>query len=208
MRIWSDSFKDGQPMPERLAVCKLDPKSHVTFADNLSPHIAWADLPEGTKSLVLTCVDPDVPTSAEKVNKEGMTVPASLARADFVHWVLVDLDPRKGSLAEGEFCKGVTPHGKNGPAGLEGTRHGKNDYTMWFAGDADMGGTWFGYDGPAPPWNDEILHHYRFTLYALDVARCPVDGEFDRDAVKKALDGHILGEASITGIYTLNPALR
>jgi Raf kinase inhibitor-like YbhB/YbcL family protein len=197
MRIWSDSFKDGEPMPDRLAVCKPNPNSHVEFTDNLSPHIAWADLPEGTKSLVLTCVDPDAPTSAEKVNKEGMTVPASLPRTNFVHWVLVDLDPAKGSLAEGEFCKGVTPHGKSGPAGVGGTRHGKNDYTMWFAADDNMKGTWFGYDGPAPPWNDELIHRYRFTLYALD-----------RDAVMNALDGHILGEAAVTGTYTVNPALR
>jgi len=31
-----------------------------------------------------------------------------------------------------------------------------------------MKGTYFGYDGPAPPWNDSVVHHYAFTLYAVD----------------------------------------
>ena len=35
-------------------------------------------------------------------------------------------------------------------------------------------GNYFGYDGPCPPWNDAIPHHYVFTLYALDVARLDV----------------------------------
>ena len=51
-----------------------------------------------------------------------------------------------------------------------GARQGINDYTGWFAGDKDMAGNYFGYDGPCPPWNDEIPHRYVFTLYALDVA--------------------------------------
>jgi phosphatidylethanolamine-binding protein (PEBP) family uncharacterized protein len=44
----------------------------------------------------------------------------------------------------------------------------------WFAGDNDMRGDYYGYDGPCPPWNDEIVHRYVFTLFALDVAeaRC------------------------------------
>ena len=32
-----------------------------------------------------------------------------------------------------------------------------------------MSGDYFGYDGPCPPWNDSIVHHYVFTVYALDV---------------------------------------
>ena len=30
-----------------------------------------------------------------------------------------------------------------------------------------MGGTYRGYDGPAPPWNDQRVHRYHFTLFAL-----------------------------------------
>ena len=34
-----------------------------------------------------------------------------------------------------------------------------------------MFGDYYGYDGPCPPWNDELVHRYVFTLYALDVAQ-------------------------------------
>ncbi len=70
-----------------------------------------------------------------------------------------------------------------------------------------MGGNYFGYDGPCPPWNDEILHHYVVTLYALDCARCPVSGTFKGGEVLKAIEGYVLAKASLTGIYTLSPKL-
>ena len=68
-----------------------------------------------------------------------------------------------------------------------------------------MGGRYFGYDGPCPPWNDEIVHHYHFTLYALDCARCPVDGELRADDVRNAIAGHVLDQAEIVGTYAINP---
>ena len=120
---------------------------------------------------------------------------------------LVDLKPDGSPIAEGEFSSAVTPRGKKGPEAPRGARQGINNYTNWFAGDKDMGGDYFGYDGPCPPWNDEILHHYVFTLYALDSATCSVSGAFKGGDVLKAIEGHVLAEASLTGIYTLNPKL-
>ena len=70
-----------------------------------------------------------------------------------------------------------------------------------------MAGDYFGYDGPCPPWNDSIVHHYIFTLYALDIARVPVNGKFTGQQVRDAIRGSILAEAQITGLYTLNPAM-
>ena len=67
-----------------------------------------------------------------------------------------------------------------------------------------MRGDYFGYDGPCPPWNDEIVHHYIFTLYALDVERLPIEGKFTGVQTRAALYGHILAEARLTGLYTLN----
>jgi len=70
-----------------------------------------------------------------------------------------------------------------------------------------MAGAYFGYDGPCPPWNDAIVHRYVFTLYALDIASVPLDGEFTGQQVRAAIDGHVLDQASFSGSYTLNPAL-
>jgi Raf kinase inhibitor-like YbhB/YbcL family protein len=143
------------------------------------------------------------------VNKEGRTVAASLARVEFFHWVLIDLPADTAPIARGEFSDGVTARGKPGPAAPRGARQGVNDYTGWFAGDREMAGNYFGYDGPCPPWNDEIaFHRYVFTLYALDVARLDVSGVFNGAQARSALAAHALAQASVTGRYTLNPSAR
>ena len=208
MKLTSTSFEDGARIPAEYAFCAPDPKSHVTLSKNRNPQLAWSDLPMGTQSLALICHDYDVPSQGDDVNKEGRSIPASLPRVDFFHWVLVDLDPHSGAIAAGEFSDGVKARGKSGPGGPRGTRQGINDYTMWFASDKDMKGDYFGYDGPCPPWNDTIPHHYVFTLYALDVAQLQVTGNFRGPDVLAAMKGHVLGEAKLTGVYSLNPAVN
>ena len=42
---------------------------------------------------------------------------------------------------------------------------------------------------------------------ALDLERCPVEGAFTGAQVREAIAGHVLGQASITGSYTLNRRL-
>lgn len=205
MKLTSRSFGNNQRIPAEFAFCAPDPKSHVALSNNRNPDLSWSDLPAGTKSLVLVCHDYDVPSKPDDVNQEGRSIPASLPRIDFYHWVLVDLEPGSGAIKAGEFSDGVTARGKPGPDGPRGTRQGVNDYTMWFAGDKDMAGNYFGYDGPCPPWNDSIIHHYVFTLYALDVAKCPVQGIFRGSDVLAAIKGHVVGQAQLTGTYSLNP---
>ena len=151
------------------------------------------------------CPHPDVPSRGDDVNQEGRTVPADLARVDFTHWVLVDIDPELEEIPDGAFSSGVTAGGKEGPESPYNTRQGVNSYTEWFADDPEMSGNYYGYDGPCPPWNDSIVHHYHFTLYALDVARCSVAGRFRRPEVLAAIEGHVLGEARLVGTYSLNP---
>lgn len=208
MKLSSRSFEDGDWIPGKYAFCVPAEQGHVCLGGNVSPHLAWADVPEGTRSFVLICHDPDVPSSGDDVNQEGRNVPASLPRVDFFHWVLVDLPAGTREIAEGTFSTEVTPGGKPGPDAVQGTRQGVNDYTAWFAGDESMKGNYYGYDGPCPPWNDELLHHYVFTLFALDVVHCPVEERFDGAGVRAAIAGHVLAEARLTGVYSLNPALR
>jgi len=207
MKLTSSNFTDNGRIPGALAFAVPDPAQHVALSSNRNPHLKWSDAPKGTQSFVVICHDYDVPTKPDDVNKEGRVVPKSLPRADFFHWLLVDVPASMTEIREGEYSNGVTPRGKKGPEAAHGARQGINDYSAWFAGDKDMGGDYFGYDGPCPPWNDEILHHYVFTVYALDVPRLGVSGSFTGKDVLKAMEGHILDRAAITGIYTLNPAL-
>ena len=66
-----------------------------------------------------------------------------------------------------------------------------------------MKGTYFGYDGPAPPWNDSVVHHYTFTLYAINVAKLDVNGDLTGTNVREALSGHILAQAKKSRAPTL-----
>lgn len=210
MIIVSASFKDQQALPAEFAFCVPDPKTHCTLGANRNPHFSWSDAPAGTQSLALICHDPDVPSKPDDVNQEGRSIPATLPRVNFYHWVMVDLDPATIEIQAGEFSNGVSVRGKAGPLvpnNPNGMRHGANDYTVWFATDNDMSGDYYGYDGPCPPWNDSIVHHYVFTLYALDVAKCDVSGAFKGADVLAAIKGHVLAEARITGLYSLNPAV-
>ena len=209
MKFWSDSFKDGAVIPGKFGFCIIDPATHVRMSANHNPHFAWQALPPATRSLALLCHDPDVPSRGDDVNQEGKSVPADLPRVDFFHWSLVDIAPGTSVITEAQFSQAVTPRGKPGPqmADAPGLRHGMNDYTGWFLSDPDMSGEYFGYDGPCPPWNDSIVHRYVFTLYALDVERLPVEGKFTGQQARAALEGHILAQAQITGMYTLNPFL-
>ena len=207
MNLTVTGIADGAPIPGEYALCVPDPDTHATFAPNRNPALQWADVPEGTASFVVLMWDRTVPTSGEDVNQEGREVPPDLPRTDFFHWVLVDLGKDVRSIGEGEFSDGVTARGKDGPEGPAGTRQGLNDYTGWFAGDPDMEGQYFGYDGPCPPWNDSLVHEYVFAVCALDVARVAVDGDFTGGEVREAIEGRVLGEASIVGTYALNPRL-
>jgi hypothetical protein len=207
VKLWSDSWANGDRISPKYAAGRLDVQGSVGFSDNVNPHLAWSELPAGTKSLVLICHDFDVPSKGDDVNKTDREIPSDLPRVDFFHWVLVDLPPAVTRIAEGEFSRGFTPRGKPGPAAAHGARQGINDYTGWFAGDAERAGNYFGYDGPFPPFNDSLVHHYVFTLYALDVARLPVEGTFTGAQVRAALAGHVLDAATYSGTYTLNRRL-
>jgi hypothetical protein len=208
MKLTSQSFRDGGAIPGRCAFAVADPKAHVRLADNRNPHLAWTDAPPATKSFVLLVTDPDAPTRPDDVNQEGRTVPKSLPRGDFIHWAMVDIPAALTKLDEGACSQGVTARGKPQPKGPAGARQGVNDYTSWFKGDKDMDGTYRGYDGPCPPWNDEIPHRYRFELHALDLERCPVREPFTAADVRQAIAGHSLAQAAITGLYALNPAVK
>ena len=68
-----------------------------------------------------------------------------------------------------------------------------------------------GYDGPCPPAVQPFVHHYVFTVYALDTslelkgsANFPASAETLYHALIRAgREGHILASASIAGLYSV-----
>ena len=203
MRIRSDSFEHGGTFPDEFAMGTPD-----GFGGNRNPHLAWDEVPEGARSFVVMCVDPDVPTVAELVGRDGVEIPVHQPRTDFVHWVMADIPAGVREIAAGSASDGVTKAGKRDPAGPQGARQGLNDYTGWFEGDADMGGDWLGYDGPYPPGNDLRMHRYFFRVFALDVERLDVPDRFTAGDALRAMQGHVLAEAAIHGTYSLNPVAK
>jgi len=204
MRVSSQLFHDYGFMPDECAFGLLTPDKQYRDGPNRNPDLTWDDLPKGTRSLVLINDDLDVPVNLDTFNKEGRLVSYEQQRRILCHWVLIDLDPDSGPIRLGEFSDGVTVGGKPGPAGPRGTRQGINGYTAWLKNDPIKKGDYFGYDGPCPPWNDEIPHRYVFKLFALDVPRLRVTSVFEKPAVVEAMRGHILGHASVTGLYKFN----
>jgi Raf kinase inhibitor-like YbhB/YbcL family protein len=199
MKIRSDSFEHRHRIPVEFAAGQATADGYG-FAPNRNPHLAWDDVPANTQSFALLCIDPDVPTDASPPR-----IPVAQPRTDFTHWAMVDIPADVREIAAGSCSDGVTPRGKREPRGPTGSRQGLNDYTGWFANDPDMRGDWRGYDGPFPPPHDLRLHRYFFRVFALDVAGLDVPERFTAADVQHAMQGHVLGEASIYGTYSLNP---
>lgn len=55
-----------------------------------------------------------------------------------------------------------------------------------------------GYNGPCPL--PDKAHKYVFTLYALDTT-LQLPSEYSKLEIRKAMKGHILAEAKLTGLY-------
>jgi len=209
MHIRSKSFHDMQPIPAEFAFGRPGEDGEpCVLSSNRNPHLTWSDVPDATRSFVITCIDVDAPSVGDNVNQPGRSVSASLPRVEFVHWLMIDIPTEYREFGAGACAEGVTPRGKREPVGPPGSRQGINDYTGWFAGDPEMAGDYYGYDGPCPPWNDERLHHYHFRVHALDIETLGLSGRFDLAAVREAMHGHVLAEATTIGTYTLNAALR
>ena len=111
MRLTSSAFEDGGAIPAR----------YTGDAEDVSPALSWADVPEGTKSFALICHDPDAP----------LVKPGSYG---FVHWVLYGIPGNASELAEGvaDCVQGVNDFGNSGyggPAPPPG--HGTHHYFFW-----------------------------------------------------------------------------
>ncbi len=98
--ITSSSFADGQPIPKR----------YTCDGENISPPLAWHELPDATKSIPIIVDD-----TLSRRNPLA-------AKITVIHWVLYDLPAQNNALPE-NVAKDITfPNGaKQGPNDLEST---------------------------------------------------------------------------------------
>jgi Raf kinase inhibitor-like YbhB/YbcL family protein len=206
LRVHVDSFRNGGMIPSKYVFCVPKAEGHSGPGQDISPRISWSRGPRGTKSYAIILYDTDAPAAdRDKMNKEGFTLTSSVPRRDFYHWVLVDIPANVRSLRQGEDSNARILHGKPATPAPVGMR-GLNDYTKATAANPAMKGEYYGYDGPCPPWNDENLHHYHFTVYALSVKTLDLQPGFDGPAALAAMKGKVLAKGELLGIYTQNPA--
>jgi Raf kinase inhibitor-like YbhB/YbcL family protein len=203
--IESRSFGGGQRIPERHAFAVPDGNGKAKPAGgNVSPHLRWHGEPDGTRSFALVCVDHDVPAQMERMNSEDETIEPDAPRQSFSHWVVADVPAEVHEVPEGAASEGIVPGGKpTGETGFGG-RTGANGYTEFLADDDEMSGTYGNYDGPFPPWNDELEHRYRFRVYALDVPSLDLPEDFTLEHLQGAMAGHALDEGELVGLYSLH----
>jgi Raf kinase inhibitor-like YbhB/YbcL family protein len=147
-------------------------------------------------------MDPDAPTDKSQANLPDNPIPVDFPRGTFYHWTLANLPASVTEIAAGSHSSGITPRGKPAGATPSGGVQGQNSYTAWFDGDPDMAGTYCGYDGPCPPFNDERIHGYHFIVYAVDVPTLDLPEAFTADDLHAALAGHVLGHAVLIGTYS------
>lgn len=98
------------------------------------------------------------------------------AARGWIHWLVVDLPADTTSLAEGAS-------GRSMPKGARELTNGFGRV---------------GYDGPQPPPGTGS-HEYVATVYALDVHSLDVGANATADDVRRAMQGHVLAEASYRG---------
>lgn len=209
MRLDSATLADGRPIDEAHAVATptTDGKAEMAGADR-SPHLRWSGEPGGTRSFAISVVDPDVPADRTRMGVEGLLLGDDEPRVEFAHWLVADLPTDVHEMPEGAGGNGFVAHGRTpGPTTVGGVQ-GQNGYRGLFEGNHDLEGTYVGWNGPFPPWNDERVHRYVTTVYALDVPTIGLGSGFDLDAFRAAIEGHVLATAEIVPTYTLNPSLR
>jgi Raf kinase inhibitor-like YbhB/YbcL family protein len=109
---------------------------------------------------------------------------ANKTTADTLHWTAFNIPGTASGLAEGLGSGDLADGMRNGP-GIMAQR--------------GMPAGYFGPGaGPGP------IHHYVFEFYALD-AKLDLAADTTRDALLKAMDGHIIGKAAWFGRFHAPP---
>ena len=152
MKLTSTHFPPGTTIPVEF----------TGVGQDISPPLAWSEIPAGTKSFAIVCDDPDAPSRAHP-RPEG----------PWVHWVLYNIPADETQIAA------AVPRVPE-PSQPTGARQGVND----FADDN------IGYRGPMPPV-DSGPHRYFFKIYALDRQLELPAADANKKSLLAAMQGHI-----------------
>ena len=144
-----DSLSPGSVLPD-VYTCKGTMES---------PQVSWSGIPAGTKSLVLIIEDPDAPSGI------------------FTHWLVYNIPPRDGELAQGQANAKVLSNGAQQGESSNGFR---------------------GYYPPCPPLGS--THRYIFRLYALDLYLALPTA--DRAAIDQALAGQTIAKTEFITTFS------
>ena len=73
MKLLSNDFRNQERIPA----------FHTCEGKNISPHLAWSEIPEDTKSFALSCIDPDAVSGS------------------FTHWLVYNIPANIKEIAQG-----------------------------------------------------------------------------------------------------------
>lgn len=186
-----EGIEDGKPIKSKYAYCV----GKEGKGKNIRPAILWNGMPKGTKSFAVIVVDGDVPTDFADANQQGKIIPATQPRQDFIHYALVDIPTDIKFIEEGTGRGTEKTPASVGKAAI-------NDYAS-FMPDAKPA-EHIGWDGPCPPWNDEMVHNYQFKVYALKVENLGLKDGFTAKEAYAAVKENAIDEVEIVGLYTRN----
>ena len=197
MKIFSDHLSQGGVIPAVYAWGRIGPNGETVRSSNRTPDLHWTEIPDGTRSFVLACLDDDMPTDRNERDARG-EIPAFQTRCRFVHWVQADIP-----LSVTEIPEDALTEEKKLTAGFG--RVGINDYSR---GQTVLpGDTGSGYDGPCPPSFDARWHYYRYMVIAVDLESLSLPESFRWEDVERAVQGHVLATAELVCRYSLNPRM-
>ncbi len=164
MTLTSEDFTDGDRLPMRSVMESLGGKDEL-------PQLTWSNIPEGTETFALSCLDPDAPTGAGFWHMSAFNIPASVTSipAGAVRWDDIDWSAF-GVSGEGE-----------GPIFVRNSRNVP------------------GYTGAAPP-QGHIDHRYMFVVHAVD-RKIELGPDATPAQVGMQMFNHAIGRGRITGIF-------
>lgn len=170
MRLVSPAFSHNETIPMQ----------YTCDGTNISPALTWSNAPENTQSFVLIVDDPSfakassfAQASADRSADRSAGRPAA---KPWIHWIVFNIPSTIDHIRENQgFLSQEAPF-----------MYGATD----FNGKQKWG-------GPCPPSG---IHHYHFTLYALDTMLDVPAGETKED-ILSAMQGHILEQTTLIGTY-------